>query len=200
MKNNLGGERLINAGKIIFILGVAVLAAPPLYAEEPLSIGKEISCKGFVQDFYDWYLKIYTADNKVPAAKIAMEKQPGIFSSELFQALENDFKAQALATDGISGIDFDPFLDSQDAPSSYKVIKTVVDSSGCVAEVRGVGPDWRHKGQKLYAPRIKVMLRYRSRKWVVVNFRYFNRENSSTDNLLGQLKWWVDIRKKSERK
>jgi hypothetical protein len=191
---------MINVIKLIFMLGIIVPVAPPLYAEESISIGKDISCKGFVQDFYDWYLKIYTADNKVPAAKIALEKQPGIFSPELFKGLENDFKAQSLATDGISGIDFDPFLDSQDAPSSYKVIKTVVDSSGCVAEVSGVGPDWRHKGQTLYAPRIKVNLRYRGRKWIIVNFKYFNRENSSTDNLLGQLKWWADIRKKSERK
>lgn len=191
---------MINAVKIIFMLWVIVPVAPPLYAEEPISIVKEISCKGFVQDFYDWYLKIYTADNKVPAAKIALEKQPGIFSPELFQALENDFKAQSLATDGISGIDFDPFLDSQDAPASYKVIKTVVGSSGCVAEVSGIGPDWRHKGKTLYAPRIKVMLRYRSRKWIIVNFKYFNRKNSSTDNLLGQLKWWEDVRKKSGRK
>jgi len=189
-----------NVKKIIFILGAVVSVAPPLYAEKPISSAKEISCKEFVQDFYDWYLRIYMTDNKVPAAKIALKKRPEIFSPELFQALGNDFKAQELATDGISGIDFDPFLDSQDAPPSYKVIKTVVKSNGCMAEVSGVGPDWMNKGQALYTPKIKVELQYKNRKWIFINFKYLNQGNYSPDNLLGQLKWWEDIRKKSERK
>jgi hypothetical protein len=53
--------------------------------------------------------------------QIAMEKQGSQFESGLLAALKEDVAAQAAAKGEIVGLDFDPFLNTQDPAESYEV-------------------------------------------------------------------------------
>jgi len=50
-----------------------------------------------------------------------LSKKKALFAPELRQALERDIAASAKVKDEIVGLDFDPFLDSQDPDSPYRV-------------------------------------------------------------------------------
>jgi hypothetical protein len=50
-----------------------------------------------------------------------MEKQGSQFESGLLAALKEDVAAQAAAKGEIVGLDFDPFLNTQDPAESYEV-------------------------------------------------------------------------------
>jgi hypothetical protein len=96
-----------------FLLSLAVAA---LQAQEAKP---EDSVRKFAQDFYRWYVPIAFKDNKGTAFEIAIKQRPSSFSPQLLQALRDDAKAQAVGE--MVGLDFDPFLNSQD-PSNHFVI------------------------------------------------------------------------------
>jgi hypothetical protein len=77
------------------------------------------SLQRFVQDFYDWYVPKAFGDHTGPAWDFALKYRKQAFSSELFRALQEDSDAQAKATD-LVGLDFDPFLNSQDPCEQYE--------------------------------------------------------------------------------
>jgi hypothetical protein len=77
------------------------------------------SVRGFVQGFYDWYVP-KALDHKIFRAwDLALKTKSSVFSPELAQALREDSAAQDKAEKGeLVGLDFDPFLNSQD-PRPY---------------------------------------------------------------------------------
>jgi hypothetical protein len=81
----------------------------------------EDSVRKFAQDFYRWYIPIAATNNKGPAFDIAIKQRPSSFSPQLLQALRDDAEAQSKAVGEMVGLDFDPFLNSQD-PSNHYVI------------------------------------------------------------------------------
>lgn len=66
------------------------------------------SSRAFVQRFYDTYLK----EGQEWADTV--RKRPGLFEPSLAQALRDDAEAQAKVQGDSVGLDFDPFLGSQD--------------------------------------------------------------------------------------
>ena len=98
-----------------FLLSLAVAA---LQAQEAK---REDSVRKFAQDFYRWYVPIAAKDNKGTAFEIAIKQRPSSFSPQLLQGLRDDAEAQAKAVGEMVGLDFDPFLNSQD-PSNHYVI------------------------------------------------------------------------------
>src|SRR5437588_560107 len=79
----------------------------------------EKSCRRFVQSFYDWYVTEALKDNGGPASDFALRHRGSVFDPELLQQLKEDSEAQAKAKGEIVGLDFDPFLNSQDPGEQY---------------------------------------------------------------------------------
>lgn len=73
----------------------------------------------FVERFYAEYLPIAQGDGS--ALDTVLAKHPDYFAPGLLAALQNDAKARAAATGEIDGLDFDPFLNSQDPCGRYIV-------------------------------------------------------------------------------
>ena len=89
------------------------------------SVPKEkVSARRFVQAFYDWYTPKTLNDHDGPASDLALKLKSSAFSPSLLLALREDSAAQAKSKDEIVGLDFDPFLASQDPDPRYLVGKT----------------------------------------------------------------------------
>lgn len=149
----------------------------------------------FVQNFYDWYVPKALSDHAFPAWDFALKYRKRAFSPELFRALKEDSDAQAKATD-LVGLDFDPFLNSQDPCEHY-------EAGGS----NQVGNEYRIRiypscsGQKSNVPTVIAELVRNDRQWVFVNFLYPDQMKQYPDSadLLSNLKILRDDRAKSRR-
>lgn len=126
------------------------------------------SCRSIVRDFYNWYVPLAQKNGGDPASLSAVRQRPDYFSASLLKSLEEDSAAQAKAQGEIVGIDFDPFLNSQDPAEKYVVGKVVVNSGKCVADIKAV--DGR---QGMYD--VKSELRQVGSKWQFTEFLYQDR-------------------------
>jgi hypothetical protein len=72
-----------------------------------------------VQEFYNWYAPI-TLNSRTRAWDLALERRSSVLTRELAQLLRADSAAQAKCKE-LVGLDFDPFLASQDPASHYEV-------------------------------------------------------------------------------
>ena len=139
----------------------------------------------FVQDFYDWYVPKALSDHAFPAWNFALKYRKPAFSPELFRALKEDSDAQAKAND-LVGLDFDPFLNSQDPCEHY-------EAGGS----NQVGNEYRVKiypscsGQKSNVPTVIAELARNDRQWIFVDFLYPDR---ISNDLLSDLKGLRDDR------
>lgn len=145
-----------------------LLACIPLYPQtSPAPAATESSCQKFVQDFYNWYLPKAKTAKGDPDALVLKEK-PTFLSRELFKALKEDSDAQAKDKSGdIVGLDFDPFLNSQD-DSFQKCAagKAVIQGSSCRIDVSCNFP--KQKSEQPFTPE----LQFTGGHWVFVNFHY----------------------------
>src|SRR4029077_17549131 len=93
----------------------------------------------FVQNFYDWYAPIARSDRPGPPSDvIAIKSRRSAFTTKLAKALEADEAAQAKVKGDIVGLDFDPFLASQDPGEHYEVGKVSRTGQVFWAEVHSV--------------------------------------------------------------
>ena len=129
----------------------------------------------FVQGFYDWYVpRALKSDVELQTLK---EKAP-MFTPELRNALIEDRKAQEKVSNEIVGLDFDPFLNSQDLADTYTVKKIEHKGKTWLASVYG-----HYKGTKEdSAPSVMAQVEKTKTGWRFTNFLY------EKDNLLGVLK------------
>jgi hypothetical protein len=79
----------------------------------------------FVQKFYDWYTVLYSKDmskrkDQTPSDIIAMKQKRDYFDASLHNAIIEDNRESAKITDEIAGLDFDPFLNTQDTGFAYQ--------------------------------------------------------------------------------
>ncbi len=101
-------------GLLLLIDPVSVSAAPPVD-------GSPESARAFVQGFYDWYVgKILGASKRRAAAGYdfidAVRQRPAWFSPELRRLLEEDVAAASKCQGDVVGLDWDPFLETQENP------------------------------------------------------------------------------------
>jgi hypothetical protein len=118
------GLSLILAPASAFAVGAN--AAPP---EDP----SEASARTFVQGFYDWYVgKVLVASKKGSGYGFidAVRQRPAAFSPELKRLLEEDVAAASKCKDDVVGLDWDPFLETQELPGSYAVGKVEKTAQG----------------------------------------------------------------------
>jgi hypothetical protein len=116
----MGGRlRLIRVPLCAYVLAQAIASTawtspPPANAE---------AARRFVLEFYDWYTPKALRGNAGPAWHLALKWKPTVFNPPLLRALREDSAASAKAKGDIVGLDFDPFLASQDPESRYPVGK-----------------------------------------------------------------------------
>jgi hypothetical protein len=76
--------------------------------------------KAFVRSFYEWYLRTAIPNTAKLAWDTALHDKKSAFAPSLAKALSEDVRAKS-ACEELSGIDFDPFLDTQDPAARYEV-------------------------------------------------------------------------------
>jgi hypothetical protein len=116
----------------------------------------------FVQRFYDWY---------VPRASRgwadALKSKRFLFEQHLASAVKADADAQAKVSGDINGLDFDPFLGSQDPETRYLAANAVRTPAGYRVDV--YAGTSRKQGVK---PDVTVDLAMSGDDWVITDFRY----------------------------
>lgn len=129
---------------------------------------RERGCREFVQGFYDWYVARDKLDPKsrksFRTSDDVLRLKPGLMNRDLLQMLKEDSEAQAKANE-LVGLDFDPFFNSQDPSSDFKVESAIVKEDRCRAVVIGI-----EQGQKRET--VEPELVEVRGKWVFVNFHY----------------------------
>ncbi|HEV7923268.1 MAG TPA: hypothetical protein VGR02_20995 [Thermoanaerobaculia bacterium] len=148
---------------LTMLLCCATLAAAPTPADEQKTVR---ALQSSVQAFYDWY---------APRANHAGEGRPSdavltgkrfTLGSRLAAALKEDSAAQDQASE-IVGLDFDPFLNTQEPCERYVVGGVHKVGSAYLVDVHGVCGKERSK-----KPDVVVEAKRDGSRWIFVNFRY----------------------------
>lgn len=148
------------------------------------------SARLFVQGFYDWYVPLAKKENREPSSDIAIRTKGTLFSTELRLALREDAAAEAKANGYVVGLDFDPFLYSQDPSDRYDVGKISRKDDRYWVEVYGT-----RYGEKSAQPDVIAELVHKDSKWMFVNFHY----PESSEDLMQILKSLRDSRMKRKK-
>ena len=128
------------------------------------------SCRRFVQEFYDWYVPFTQANVDGRAMDIALQRKAPLFHPDLARALKIDSAAQSRAKGELVGIDFDPFLGSQDPADHYEARLATMKANKCSVEVRPASPgDTAAKPGKAD---VVAELSFVGARWEFQNFRY----------------------------
>ena len=118
-------------------LSLALIAGPAFAAKT--DDASETSARSFVQGFYDWYLgQVLTGaarQLKNNSAKgfdfiDAIRRRPNWFSPDLRRLLEEDVAAASRCKGDVVGLDWDPFLESQDPAPGYTASKVEKTANG----------------------------------------------------------------------
>jgi len=145
--------------------------------------GIDKSCGAFVERSYAGFGARASLHSPVPALERVLGYEPGIFSSDLFQQLQEDTQAQKKAGGVIVGLDFDPFLACQDCDGPYRVQKVELKEGRCFVQLHSVEDEGENP-----TPRVTPELALKDGKWVFANFHYPNPERAEFENLLSLLK------------
>ena len=126
---------------------------------------EDVSVKKFVQAFYDWYTpRALKGDSEMLTLKV----KGNAFSPDLKRALMEDRKAQEKVKDEVVGLDFDPFLNSQDVANTYTAKKVEHKGQKWLASVYG-----HYKGQKEDpTPSVIAQVEKGKSGWRFTNFIY----------------------------
>ncbi|MBX9692157.1 MAG: DUF3828 domain-containing protein [Cyanobacteria bacterium] len=151
------------------------MAEPPKQSNQEPSVA---SCKKFVQDFYKWY----RSGNPTPTEETVLKKKKSLLSTKLYTALKADFDASSKVSDEIVGLDFDPFLNTQDVAEKYEVGDVKQKGSNYLADVWG---SWNGKREK--KPDVVAEVQFVSGKYVFTNMHYGKSDIPENENLLSVL-------------
>lgn len=177
------GCLVLRLGIALFVLPLSLAAAAlPTQAATAVkrSSGQarahstEAACQTFVQGFYDRYLKLTRGTHNGTPSDIEIKRRPAIFSRELRQRLAEDLAASSRNKDEVVGLDFDPFLNSQDVADRYVVRKVVRIGQRYRVEVHAVT-----EGKQTATPVVIPELVRSGSGWVFVNFHYRDPQNPS---------------------
>jgi hypothetical protein len=120
----------------------------------------------FVEGFYSWYVPHNMSGDSIAE----MGKHLGLIRSELSpqlaKLLEEDSAAQAKCQDLI-GLDFDPFLYTQEPAKHYKVGPAVQTKAGYRANIYRL-----ESGKRADKPDVLAEFTQRDGHWYFVNFYY----------------------------
>lgn len=128
------------------------------------------ACERFAQEFYNWYVPFTQKRLNTPASDVALQRRPAVFSPQLLRSLKMDSEAQAQAKGELVGLDFDPFLGSQDPADHYEARQATMKSGTCSVGIWRASPT--DTAAKMEKPEAVAELKRRNRRWQFVNFRY----------------------------
>lgn len=131
---------------------------------------ESLSCQRFAQQFYDWYVPFTQKELPTPASDVALQRKPTMFNPDLLHALRIDSEAQARAKGELVGLDFDPFLGSQDPADHYEARHAKVNGGMCSVGVWRSSPT--DTAAKMDKPEAVAELKQQNGHWQFVNFRY----------------------------
>jgi hypothetical protein len=142
------------------------------------------SCRDFVQGFYDWYVSPVKRDKQHPMGNLdvgdVLQIKPRLFSVKLLSLLKEDRDIQARNPGYITGLEFDPFLNSQDPSPKFQVQSVSLKDGVCRAVVWGLDDGKRRE-------EVEPELTSKYGTWGFVNFHYPGTTRPSDENLIGQL-------------
>ena len=176
---------------LVWILVIAAMSRPAV-AQERSRADEVRSCRQFAQEFYRWYVPFTQANLKYPASDVAIKRKPTLFESGLLRALKADAAAQNQAAGEIVGIDFDPFVGSQDPADHYEIRKTSVRGDTCLVEVWRDSP--KEKPWRPDKPDVIAEISRQSGHWHFKNFRY----PEVNGDLISELAWWRNARRQHQ--
>ena len=157
----------MNPKAILSCVLLFVVASGPLCSQTPATSKCADSARLFVQHFYDWYVPLANKESNEPTSSVAIRERSGLFSGELLVLLKEDAAAEAKA-DGYSvGLDFDPFLNSQDPSDRYDIGSIAPKTDGCLVSIVGT-----RYGKRSTQPDVIAEIAYRESRWVFTDFRY----------------------------
>ncbi|WP_159082166.1 hypothetical protein [Rhodanobacter thiooxydans] len=105
-----------------------------------------------------------------PAWSLALKARGSVFSHQLAKALEEDSAAQTRAEGEIVGLDFDPFLNSQDPGQHYKVGRITQKGDSYWVDIHDASSSgWLHEKPGVIAEVVR-----KNGQWHFVNFHYSN--------------------------
>jgi hypothetical protein len=119
---------------------ISLTLPTPAVAQVASGTADSSSCRGFVQQFYDWYVPFAQTTIKGRASDLALRHKAEVFSPALLGALKVDSDASARAKGEIVGIDFDPFVGGQDPADHYGARRVTRRDNKCSAEIWRASP------------------------------------------------------------
>ena len=121
----------------------------------------------FVQDFYGWYgIEANRLDAKDPAWSTVVRMRPTALDSLFLRVLREDIQERENGPEGvISGIDWDPFLNSQDPCGRYDAGVASQVGNRYLVNVLPVC------GDGASAPILTAVLENWNGRWVIVTVR-----------------------------
>lgn len=94
------------------------------------------SAKAFVRELYRWYVPLAHGTDSGPAWRAITTRRKSSLDATLLEALRKDLDAQAHSNE-VVGLDFDPFLASQDPCSEYRVTSARAAGTDVLVTVKG---------------------------------------------------------------
>lgn len=160
-------------GKLVFSALPGLLLPCGIFAQSAKPVLSQASTNAestrvrqFVQSFYDWYVPLTQDIKNASPLKQTLNSRPEAFSPELRQALQQDVDAQAKAEE-IVGLDFDPFLNSQDPDPQYAVRSITRSGNQYRVQLFSLRQDRQRSG-----PDVIAIIENIHGHWQFVNFEY----------------------------
>lgn len=170
-------------------LAALMLLCSPLTAQRTRHVSViNANPKTFVQEFYNWYVAEAFNGGSGEGWFLVLKQRSNDLNPRLYRALKGDADAQAQSQGMIVGIDFDPFLNSQDPCERYIVGTVSKQRNVYSANVYGIC-----SGEKGHTPDIVAEVMRNGQRWQFVNFLYPN----INSDLLGILQLQSQDRKRS---
>lgn len=185
---------------IKFFVALVWLTAigPTLIAQDTPKASPPEGCAQFVQQFYDWYLakeKALMDDKSEDSAfEITLRDKQSSFTPALVKALKDDLEASKKSPDEIVGLDFDPFLNSQDTADKYVVGEVHSKGDHYLVDVFGI-----LEGKQLPKPDVVPELTLENGKWIFTDFHYGESDTPANENLIGILQQLKKDREKPKK-
>jgi hypothetical protein len=121
-----------------------------------------LSAARFAQAFYDWYAR------QGERFEAAVRDSPAVFAPVLLQAMRADIEAQARDSQEIVGLDWDPFLATQDPCNPYRVGSSTRRGDTILVSVKGACPGMERPD----TPDVVAEVGQVEGRWVFLDFRH----------------------------
>lgn len=151
------------------------------------------SATEFVRTFYAWYVPLAL---KSDATETTLRNKPQVLSPELYRALKGYYETEAKSKGETVGLDFDPFLNSQDPCPNFEVGQANARGNRIQVEIYGVC-----SGKKSEKPDLVAEVTHDHGVWKFTNFLYptETKADPKSGDLLTILKGIAEDRKRENQ-